>query len=261
MSEETQSTPTSEATLPGPTSTEEEEAQLLDLSAQERTVRLKIGPHRVLHILRRLTLQDWIRYQKTAHTQVIVSGEWSQMSSRSDEAAIELWDSAIVRIEGYKVGPGGLPVDWKNKMSVLQKIRAVDLLQEVEAVPESEQPAFEANSRSVCLEAGWNGTIYEHLMHKFRLPTQEDDLKYRRVQADSFRKRERSRQRNGRREAVTKVLLPSILGTMSEFYDQFILEVAGYTGAQHVADMDPLHKQAAIMALFDPPTEESEDDE
>ncbi len=222
----------------------------LNLAALERTVRLKFGGKTARHIFRRLTFSDWWGFLKDSRTEMILQGDSWSHESRTDEAAIALWDRAIVRVEGYRVGE-----DWKEKMPASHKIAAVGLLQEVVAVPSSEEDDLdlEADRRTVTLKAAWNGQVFHRLQHIFRVPEQEQTLTYRRLMAEFFRK-------SSRRQSTTRVVVPVRLSGLVKLYDRLIEEAEGYTGFRAPREMDPLHKQAAVLALFDSPQEESEEE-
>ena len=228
------------------------EASELNLAALERTVRLKFGGKTARHIFRRLTFSDWWGFLKDSRSEMILQGDSWSHQSRTDEAAIALWDRAIVRVEGYRAGE-----DWKRKMPATHKIAAVGLLQEVAAVPSSEEDDLdlEADRRTVTLEVAWNGEVYPSLRHVFRVPEQEDTLSYRRLMAEFFRKSSRRESKS-----TTRVVVPVRLSGLVKLYDRLIEEVEGYTGFRAPREMDPLHKQAAVLALFEPPQEESDEE-
>ena len=224
----------------------------LNLAALERTVRLKFGGKTARHIFRRLTFSDWWGFLKDSRSEMILQGDSWSHESRTDEAAIALWDRAVVRVEGYRAGD-----DWKRKMPATHKIAAVGLLQEVVAVPSTEEDDFdlEADRRTVTLEAAWNGQVYSNLRHVFRVPEQEDTLSYRRLMAEFFRKSSRRQSKS-----TTRVVVPVRLSGLVKLYDRLIEDAEGYTGFRAPREMDALHKQAAILALFDPPQEEPDEE-
>ncbi len=229
----------------------------LDATASERSVRLKFGGRTARHFFRRLHFDDWNEYVKASRPEMIFDGDAWTHESKTDEAAISLWDKAVLRIEGYKVGPEGLSKDWKRKMPAHHKIAAVDLLQEVTAVPSNEDADFdldlEADRRTVVLETSWNEHVYPCLQHTFRIPAQEETLRYRRIMAESYRK-------PGRRTSSTRVLVPARLASLVALYDALIVSTSGYRNNPSPREMDALHKQAAAMALFNPPSDAEEMD-
>lgn len=236
---------------PGVGSEEGPDTSELDVTASERSVRLKFGGRTARHIFRRLHFDDWNEYVKASRMEIVLDGDTWTHVSKTDEAAIALWDKAILHVEGYKVGPQGLSKDWKRKMPARHKIVAVGLLQEVTAVPSNEDADFdldlEADRRTVVLEASWNERVYPRLLHTFRVPAQEETLRYRRIMAESYRK-------PGRRKLSTRVLVPPRLASLVALYDALIVSTSGYRNNPSPREMDALHKQAAAMALFNPPS-------
>ena len=232
-------------------------AEVLDLAAPQRTVRLKFGSRTARHVFRRLRCEDWLEFVKAARTEMVFDRSGWTQESHADAASIALWNRAVLRVEGYKVGPKGTSDDWKQKMPAHHKIAAVGLLQEVAVVPSEDDgnPDFdlEADRRTVTLEAAWNERVHR-LQHIFRLPGQEHTLRYRRTMAEFFRKS------GQRQKKTTRVLVPARLTSLVALYDALILSTTGYTNAHGPADMDALHKQAAVLALFEPPAESEEEE-
>ncbi len=237
---------------------------LLDLSAPERVVRLRFRQQVARHFFRVLTMADWLAYVKTANAPAIVQGEsWSQ-DDHEDEAAIELWENAVLRLEGYKLPPGD---DWRGRIPVAHIRAAVEGLQEI-YLGESLSPFDqEADSQAVVLEVAWNEQVFDKLVHRFSTPGREIELRYRRVKASYYRVR-------GARRDTTQISTPARLKEMCELYDQLILGVEGYkfcpefieaqplTTPKEIARwMDPLQKQAAVWALLRPPISKRESEE
>ena len=232
-------------------------AAALDLAAPQRTVRLKFGSRTARHVFRRLRCEDWLEFIKAARTEMIFDRTGWTQESHADAACIALWNRAVLRVEGYKVGPKGTSDDWKEKMPAHHKIAAVGLLQEVAVVPseddENQDFDLEADRRTVTLEAAWNERVHKRLDHLFHIPRQQDVLEYRRTLAESYR------QQRPRAGAI-HVQFPPRLKQMVALYDRLIDEVRGYTGLNSPRDMDALHKQAAVLALFEPPAESEEEE-
>ena len=252
----TESQPTPAGQMPSEPAADSSE---LDLTASERSVRLKFSGRTARHIFRRLHFDDWNEYVKAARTEIVLDGDTWTHETKADEASIALWDKAVLRVEGYKVGPDGLAKDWRWKMPVHHKIVAAGLLQEVTGIPSNEDADFdldlEADRRTVVLEAAWNERTFPLLSHAFRIPAQEETLRYRRIVAETYRK-------PGRRKSSTRVLVPARLASLVALYDALIVSTSGYRNNPSPREMDALHKQAAVVALFSPPSNlETEEDE
>lgn len=214
---------------------------LLDLSAPERSVRVREAGRVGRHIFRPLALSDWLRYLADLKTEFVYEEDSVLPVNRSEEAAVALWDGAVLRVEGYHCGD-----DWKERMPVGHKAAAVNLLQEVYVTESADPFDLQAEGHSVVLEAAWNESVYERLVHRFRLPAAAEELSFRRLQIRFYRM-------TGQRGGVTRVRVPAKLKELCQLYDAMILSTEGYAGFRSPKDMDPLHKQAAVTALFTPP--------
>ena len=233
------------ATEPTDQPVNESTDQLLDLSSPERIVRLKFGQRSALHVFRRLTLEDWLGYLKLCPTELVAEGDAWTPESNAPQAADWLWSRAVTRLEGYKAGE-----DWKQKMPLAHKLAAVTLLQEVYLSETHNDPfEIEAESRTVVLEAAWNLQRYENLVHRFRLPWQDEAYRYRRLTVQWYRQR-------GQRQQGMRIRMALALRPLCDLYDQLIEAAEGYawpSGTDVRGTMDPLHKSAAISVVFEPP--------
>ncbi len=222
----------------------------LALDAPERVVRISFAGKTARHFFRRLGITDWLLYLKELRSEFLSDAEKWIPENRWTEAAIALWDGAIVRVEGYKGLAAVSAPEEKATMPALHKKAAVTLLQQVVALPGADPFDLEADSRTVRLEAAWNETIYQNLIHRFRPPSQADALAYDRLKVEYYRSR-------GRRDGATRIVIPPRLKQLCEIYDRLCLDVSGYSGMQTPSEMDPLHKQAAVQGLFEPVESES----
>lgn len=231
--------------------------QLLPLDSPERTVRIRelLGekPKIRRHIFSAIKENDWQKF--FAHLQAkrhLHEGRFS-IESRSDEASCKLWDRRIVRIEGYRVAgkpSHEQPIElWRSRVPVSHKVATVELLQEVLQADDSPDD-FElaAEELPVVLSANWNGRVYEPLLHLFRAPGQDDEMRFRRLDAQSF-------EIKGSRGISWFV--PSVFGPLVELYNKLIVRVEGYAVAgqpltEPAHHMDAIHKITAVALLFRP---------
>jgi len=217
----------------------ETETKLLDLDCAERRATVRFAGRSATHIFRPLTLEDWLRYFTTLAVEYISTSDEMITQSHEQEAADALWQEAILRVEGYQGD------DWKGRMPLSHKVAALAGLQQVLATDAGDPFDLAPDSRLVRLEAAWNGEIHEGLGHRFRLPSSEDARDYRRLNVSFIRSR-------GRRDQALRIKACVRLGELCRLYDALILETEGYSG-DYPKRPDPLHKMAAITALFEPP--------
>lgn len=218
------------------------ELKQLDLEVPERSAIVRFAGKEATHYFRPLTLADWLAYFTRLSTEFITSGE--EMTSESDqgEASEALWNSAVLRVEGYT------GADWRERMPVSHKVAAVTALQQVLAIDAGNPFDLEPDSRTVHLEAAWNGAIFDELLHRFRLPNAQDQKDYRRLNVSFIRSRGRRDQNTTRIKACVRI------GELCRLWDALSIGIEGYQGGKF--SMDPLHKMAAVAALFEPPESE-----
>lgn len=220
--------------------------KLLDLSSPERSVRLKFSGRTGLHFFRHLALDDWMHYVQGLRSEIVGDGDTWETKDQAREVAEQLWNDAIRRVEGYKLGETEGAPSWKERMPLSHKLAAVALLQEVYARESGDPFDLEPDTRLITLEAAWNLEVYEGLQHRFRVPTRREDHDYRRLNVQYYRQR-------GSRQPRQCIRIVPRLRQLCGLYDRLVLDVAGYTGADAPQkEMDPLHKQAAVVALFEP---------
>lgn len=220
---------------------------LLDLAAPERVVCIRHGKQVARHYFRPPTLSDWQKY--LAAKNPARTFEDKGVEQRMDEPDCALWRELILRIEGYKGGDELEPEEWKARIPVSHKAAAIEGLQEIYIGDYADPTELAAASRRVVLDVSFNERIFDQLVHVFRVPTIENELDYRRVKVNWQRVR-------GARSQKVQVFVPPRLREMCSLWDRLVLEVEGYkVGADFKRAMDCLHKQAAVMGLFDRPEE------
>ena len=69
--------------------------------------------------------------------------------------------------------------------------------------------------------------------------------------------------KQGRRKSSTRVLVPPRLASLVALYVALIVSTSGYRNNPSPREMDAVHKQRAVVALFSPPSAPTteEDDE
>jgi len=231
--------------------------KLLPLDSPERTVRIRelLGEKAKSrrHIFSPIKESDWQKF--FAHLQAkrhLQEGRFS-IESNSDEASCKLWDRRILRIEGYRVGGKASqeqPIDlWRNLVPVSHKVATVELLQEVVQADDSPDDFdLAAEELPVVLSANWNERVYEPLLHLFRAPGQDDEMRFRRLDAQSF-------QIKGARGISW--FLPSVFEPLVALYNKLIVRTEGYAVAgapltEPARHMDAIHKTTAVALLFRP---------
>jgi len=220
------------------------ETKLLDLNSPERVARVSFAGKEARHFFRPIALADWVNYFKTLATEFISAGDELTPEARPEEAAAQLWEKCIVRVEGYR------GQEWRARTPVSHKMAAVAALQEVYAMDGGDPFDLEADAVTVRLEAAWNGEVYSQLKHRFRLPSSAETLSYRRLNVSFLRSK-------GRRNPETRIRAAVRLAELCRLYDSLILETSGYAG--DLANLDALHKMGAVSALFEPPEPEVEE--
>jgi len=224
---------------------EQSEKPALDLAAGERVVRVKFAGRTGRHFFKPITQEDWIEYVAALEQEMVQRGESWTPESKAEVAALKLWEKRIERVEGYPEG------DWKLCMPLPVIAGAVALLQEVYVSEGPDLYAFSAERRTVVLEAAWNERVHDRLCHTFRVPSRDEQLAYKRVSISYFRPR------GTKEQNVSRVRIGLKLESLCRLWDALIVEAFGYCGYSGLDEMkrrmDPLHKQAAVVALFEPP--------
>jgi hypothetical protein len=234
------------------------ESSLLDLSAPERTVKLRSGEKRYVHVFNPPTAEDWLEFERRARATQIFRGDEVETVTRLREAALALWEKRINRVDGYTPSAAG---DFAGIPSE-HRIQAVLGLDRVELNTEDTEAATEdTETKVVVLQARWNGEFFPALVHRFKRPLVEHELRFSEAAARSTIVLPRGpRLRNGKPDkdaAIESRRLPS-LPTLIALYDEMIVGVEGYADGNSkleirnsvIAKMDAPHKSAAVRALF-----------
>jgi len=111
---------------------------------------------------------------------------------------------------------------------------------------------------SIVLEARWNEVYYPRLVHRFKRPTVEHELRFDEA---TNRWARREQKIGGQKKPTAPVIVSQslpCLPTLLELYDELIAEVEGYAaGGQKLETrnwkldtMPAPHKSAAIRGLF-----------
>jgi hypothetical protein len=223
---------------------------LLDLSTPERTVQLRLGEKKIVHVFTPPTADDWIEYERSLRPTVIFSRDSIETRLAIEKASDALWRRRILRVEGY---PFDATANWKEQIPLQHRRMAVAGLDQVQAA-DDQDILGDSETVAVRLVARWNGTVYEHLVHRFRRPKIEHELRFR--EATSRRALTGRRLGGVKRpqdEPIEQITLPS-LPTLIALYDELIVAVEGYrvpSPESRVPNlMDVPHKAAAVRALL-----------
>lgn len=220
---------------------------LLDLSAPERTVSLRLGEQKIVHVFSRPTVDDWLEYERMLRPTAIFSGEAVETSVAIEKASDSLWVRRILRVEGY---PFDVEANWKDRVPLQHRRVAVGGLDQVQAA-DDQDVLGDSETIAVRLVARWNGAVYHRLVHRFRRPGIEHELRFREATSRRalviHRIGGRKRPTN---EPIEQVTLPS-LPTLIALYDELIEETEGYLQSPGgFTSMDVPHKAAAVRALL-----------
>jgi hypothetical protein len=222
---------------------------LLDLSAPERTVSLRLGEQKIVHVFSRPTVDDWLEYERMLRPTAIFSGEAVETSVAIEKASDSLWVRRILRVEGY---PFDVEANWKDRVPLQHRRVAVGGLDQVQAA-DDQDVLGDSETIAVRLVARWNGAVYHRLVHRFRRPGIEHELRFREATSRRalviHRIGGRKRPTN---EPIEQVTLPS-LPTLIALYDDLIVRAEGYSRVESrelKVEMDVPHKAAAVRALL-----------
>jgi hypothetical protein len=225
---------------------------LLDLSAAERFVALKVGERRLIHRFRPPTVDDWLEYERALRPTVVLADEEIETRVSQREASDELWRKRIAAVEGY--APEPLQIVQLGKVPLEHRVLAVSGLDRVQ--PAADQDVLgDSETVAVKLEAWWNGELYRRLVHRFKRPLVEHELRFQ----EAAERRTLARTKIGGQKkpgqgTLTTRALPQ-LPTLIALYDELIVGIDGYgQGAVPVLVanqlMDTPHKAAAVRELF-----------
>jgi len=223
------------------------ETKLLDLAAPERFVALRAGEKRLVHRFAPPTADDWIAYERTLKPRVTFTGEEIETHVSQREAADDLWRRRIKTVEGY---PFNIVPQWTERVPLEHRALAVSGLDRVQ--PAADQDSLrDSETIAIKLEAWWNGEFYSQLVHRFKRPLVEHELRFQ----EAAERRALLRPKiGGQRKPASDILstraLPQ-LPTLVALYEELIVETEGYLQSPGgFSLMDTPHKAAAIRELF-----------
>ncbi|MFA5056663.1 MAG: hypothetical protein WC485_00995 [Opitutaceae bacterium] len=223
-----------------------ETRSVLPLAIPERTVMLRMGERKLLHVFAPLTAEDWLEYDRmTRPTMRPQKDESLETDNSMLEASDALWRKRIVRVEGY---PESFAARWRDLMPLGHRVLTINALGQVQAA-DDQDVLPDSESVIVRLEAWWNGVFFGDLRHHFQRPLVEHELKFHgaaRRSAIVTHKVGGQRRPTAPQSAI--VSLPQ-LPTLLKLYDELIEAVEGYAPADP-KKMDAMHKSAAVRGLF-----------
>lgn len=246
------------------------------LNSKNVLVIMRVGEAKLVHTFKRPTLNQWSDYLRDLKPGFILS-EDKGWAAKNDEsfAASEMWNELVVGVKGYRGKAGWLDGDWKKKIPVKHKMTGIQFLQDV-WVEDSQEGGnekddegkavfdLEADTRTVILAGTSDGFKFDRLAHILKVPLPEQEIRFERTRIHYIRQSGDS----------NRVISPPRLRKMAELYDELIESVEGYaienyvqnppentdlnaTEIKNISDatdarryMDPLHKQAAVLATF-----------
>jgi hypothetical protein len=216
---------------------------LLDLAVPERTVKLRSGDKRFVHVFTPPTPEDWIEFERASRVRRIYRGDEIETVTKLREAALELWEKRELRVEGYPEA-GLVPAE--------HRYQAVLGLSRVQPA-EDQEDLGDTETSAVILEAWWNGEFFPRLVHRFKRPLIEHELRYKEASSRVSLIIERGR-KSGKDAALESRQLPC-LSTLMILYDELLVSTEGYTDScgkirPTIEAMDAAHKSAAIRQLF-----------
>jgi len=246
---------------------------MYDLSLKECffTIREVRGDQKFLlkHVFRVPTFEDWVDYHKGASQLGLSKGkDVIEMSNVRQERDQGLWETLIVKVEGYlwKGKPITEQKNWKERIPLGHKLEAVSgfLLSGREDVPEEaaliEARGFDLAESGVEMKFAifQNGKTVRVVFH-FMAPESSDYLRYTRL--TSKMQLQRTKQRN-----VSAIRVPTDIRPFVELFDKLISKVEGYVfegkDVMEVADwkdkIDALQKRMAVQEIFTVSLQEEE---
>ncbi len=242
-SQKSEEVPNPEPRVPSP------ESRLLDLAAPERFVALKVTERRLIHRFRPPTVDDWLEYERALRPTVVLADDEIETRVSQREASDELWRKCIRTVEGYSGETQNAEYGTKN-VPLEHRVLAVSGLDRVQ--PAIDQDVLgDSETVPVKLEAWWNGEFYGRLVHRFKRPLVEHELRFQ----EAAERRTLARTKIGGQKkpgqgTLTTRALPQ-LPTLIALYDDLIVETEGYLQSPGgFTSMDLPHKAAAVRELF-----------
>lgn len=246
---------------------------MFDLSAKERFFRLRetrgSRKIRVKHVFRLPTLQDWEKYFRGVSTLGLSRGrDTIEYSGAIQERNVELWDSLILRVEGYELNGENVMRrdDWKELIPLPHKTETiggfVNTWRKEEDIEEAEVLDLGSDSIDVgviVLTNDGDEIVQTELRFYFSSPDMSD---YKQMSRMTSRMRlTRTKERN-----VSSISVPTDIKPYIKIFDKLIQKVEGYvfegddlmkqSGWRDLIDAS--HKRAAIDELFTVEFEEQE---
>jgi len=239
----------------------------LNLAAAERTVTLTDSHgHRFVHHFRPPKAEDWLEYERAVKPTLIFREDEVETRAGTRAASETLWRKLILRVEGYGEQESGVRSQESELRRILleHRVRAVAGLDQVQAA-EDQDVLGDSETAAVKLEAWWNGEFFPALIHRFKRPLVEHELRFREaLERRAIVTRRIAGQKRPKNQPIESRSLP-VLPTLVALYDELIVSVEGYRmGIQDSAplrpergggfriqeSMDCPHKSAAVRALF-----------
>ena len=246
---------------------------MYDLSLEECffTIREVRGDQKFLlkHVFRVPTLDDWVDYHKgTSQLGLSKGRDTIEMSNVRQERDQALWETLIVKVEGYlwKGKPITEQKDWKERIPLAHKLEAISgfLLSGREDVPEEaaliETKGFDLAEAGVEMKfAIFQNGKTERVVFHFGAPEAKDYLRFSRL--TSKMQLQRTKQRN-----VSAIRVPTDIRPFVELFDKLIEKVEGYVfqgkDVMEVPDwkdkIDALQKRMAVQEVFTASLQEEE---
>lgn len=237
-------------------------AALLPLD-EPRVIAIRDGKFTYRFHFSRITQADWEKYFQGIYFTSRYEGKAQVTTLDLDTAGIELFESKLVKAEGY-AGDFDTRPGWQKKIPPRHSAPVAWVLRWVQAADLPADRPFDPEVIEVSLDAVWSQAepasdpvIYKGLLHRFTPPTVEHQRRY-------FRAKTSSRIVGGSRNGTT--VYASTHKTLLELYDQLVISAEGYgisgralNGADEVRrEMDAYHKTQAVTQLFSGSAAESQ---
>ncbi len=234
-----------------------ENAVLLDL-ATPRTILLHAGKHVFTIHCRPVLKADYLKYFSSIRITSEQSGKERVNTMDFDTPRVELAESVIESVEGYKVAGGGKLEDlpnWRSRIPLAHRLEVGSALTSVEVSKADDEYLIHPEGEEVSLDATWSldGKVvkFSGLKHLLKTPTAAQHQRFNREAS-------RSLVVGGSRKGRT--IYTGAQQVLCELYDELILSVDGYAWKGYpLADrativdvMDLHHKFTAAQELFKP---------
>jgi hypothetical protein len=224
-----------------------------DLGLPETFVRLKLGGRQFTHYFASPSPEASKAYLGALKlTRTTKDFKTYNPESDATEADLALWQTCIVRVEGYKsktLGDLSLLPDWKQHIPTAHKQAFASYLFVIGVAPVETASEYFDDDLEVSLNALQNQKMIRNLIHRFRFPSTSELKEWNRSQ--STQKVEVTRK-------GTIIHRVNRIDTEVKLYDAMITGVKNYTfngtalitANDAAAMMNPVHKSNAIQAAF-----------